>query len=311
MFAMQAPPMRGLEYLNAEVLAAWWVELDALVRAEAHAFPGGVQAWLREKNPLWRLVGRVTFHLAENKRDAERPFAFMATYATRLSAQARVQHLPLGKALQEYAGAKDRATLLSLLTPIQKAAQRSALVKDLVETGSIYHPLAWTPREAYRFLRDLPLFEESGLIVNVPDWWKAAKPPRPVVSVKVGEAAKSKLGVDALLEFSVGVTLDGETLTEEELAEAAAGFRRPGAAQGQMGRDRPGKTAAGAGTLEAGRSRCSGAASRFSKECDCWPGRRWPAMPPRRCRRRHANGRESRRANGWRKSSPSCATRQP
>src|ERR1700691_4892366 len=94
--------------------------------------PGGVQAWLREKNPLWRLVGRVTFHLAENKRDAERPFAFMATYATRLSAQARVQHLPLGRALQEYAGAKDRATLLSLLTPIQKAADRSALVKELV-----------------------------------------------------------------------------------------------------------------------------------------------------------------------------------
>ena len=34
------------------------------------AHPGGAQAYLREKNPLWRLVGRVTFHLAENKRDA-------------------------------------------------------------------------------------------------------------------------------------------------------------------------------------------------------------------------------------------------
>ena len=32
---------------------------------------------------------------------------FLATYTTRLSAQAKAQHLPLGKALQEYAGAKN------------------------------------------------------------------------------------------------------------------------------------------------------------------------------------------------------------
>ena len=32
----------------------------------------------------------------------------MATYTTRLSAQAKAQHLPLGQALREYAGAADR-----------------------------------------------------------------------------------------------------------------------------------------------------------------------------------------------------------
>src|SRR5207245_946841 len=53
--------------------------------------------------------------------------------------------------------------------------------------------------------------------VRVPDWWRANRPPRPVVSVKVGDRAKSKLGADALLDFSVGVTLDGQTLTEAEL----------------------------------------------------------------------------------------------
>jgi hypothetical protein len=42
------------------------------------------QDWLREKNPLWRMVGRVTFHLAENKRDESYPFAFMATNDVRL-----------------------------------------------------------------------------------------------------------------------------------------------------------------------------------------------------------------------------------
>jgi non-specific serine/threonine protein kinase len=78
---LQGPPMKGLEYLSAEVLQSWWRELDEFVRGEICAFPGGAQAYLREKNPLWRLVGRVTFHLAENKRDEQYPFAFMASYS--------------------------------------------------------------------------------------------------------------------------------------------------------------------------------------------------------------------------------------
>jgi hypothetical protein len=216
---LQAPPMRGLEYLNADLLLQWWTDLDALVRAEIQSHAGGPAAWLREKNPLWRMVGRVTFHLAENKRDPENPFAFMATYSSRLSAQGKVQHLPLGKALQEYAGAKNKQALLSLLTPIHKSAEKSALAKELVDSGDAFHPLAWTPSDAFRFLRDIPIFEESGVIVRVPDWWKANRPPRPQVSVTVGRERKNRLGADALLDFSVGVTLEGERLTAEEIRQ--------------------------------------------------------------------------------------------
>ncbi|MCY2954105.1 MAG: DEAD/DEAH box helicase [Planctomycetota bacterium] len=214
---LQAPPMKGLEYLNAQVLSAWWSDLDQYVSKEIRNCPGGTQAYLRAKNPLWRLVGRVTFHLAENKRDETHPFAFMATYAHRLSAQARLQHLPLARALQEYAGAKNRDALLSLLTPIQRATVKSALANELVDSGDVYQALAWTPRDAYRFLKDIPVFEESGIIVRVPDWWKASRPPRPVVSVKVGDKEKARLGIGALLDFSVAVTLDGQPLTEDEL----------------------------------------------------------------------------------------------
>ena len=210
-----APPMRGLEYLSAQVLAAWWTELDKLVRREVRLSGHGVQDYLRERNPLWWMVGRVSFHLAENKRDPDHPFAFLATYANRLSVQGRVQHLPLGRALQEYAGTRNRLALLSLLQPVHRAAERSAWVKELVDTGDLYNPLAWTPPEAYRFLQNIPALEESGLIVRVPNWWKATRPPRPVVSVKVGNQAK--IGADTLLDFSVGVTFDGQPLDEQEL----------------------------------------------------------------------------------------------
>ena len=220
---MEAPPMKGLEYLNADVLAGWWTELDAYVREQIRAYSGTASDYLRERNPLWRTVGRVTFHLAENKRDSLFPFAFMATYASKLSAQGRVQHLPLSNALKEYAGAKNRDVLISLLLPLQRAAESSDLVKELVDSGDVYHPLAWTPKDAHRFLRQIPQFEQSGIVVRVPDWWKPQHPPRPHVSVKIGDAAKSKLGADAILDFSVGVTLDGEQLSAEELQSLLAG----------------------------------------------------------------------------------------
>jgi non-specific serine/threonine protein kinase len=220
---LQAPPMTGLEYLREETLAGWWTELDALVRDEIRQHAGGTQAYLSEKNPLWRFVGRVTLHLAENKRDADNPFAFLATYVSRLSSQGRVQHEPLGRALQQYAGANNRQALLSLLVPIQRAAERSAVLKELVDSGDVYQALAWSPREAHRFLQDIPVFEDSGLIVRVPDWWKPQHPPRAIVDVRIGgRRSSSGVGADALLDFSVGVSLGGVPLTEAELQKVLA-----------------------------------------------------------------------------------------
>ncbi|HWM65470.1 MAG TPA: SNF2-related protein [Steroidobacteraceae bacterium] len=216
---LEAPPMRGLEYLDAETLRTAWLELDKQVRHEASAQGQGLRAYLHAKNPLWRLVGRVTFHLAENKQDEEHPFAFLATYASGLSDRGAAKHLPLARALQEYAGGSNRKRLVALLTPVREASEHLTWVQDLVEIGDIYQALAWTPAEAHRFLRDIPILETSGLIVRIPNWWKADRPPRPQVSVKVGGQQVTSLGADSLLDFSVAVTLGGEPLTESEKRE--------------------------------------------------------------------------------------------
>jgi len=121
-----SPPFRGAEYLSVETLSKLWLELDAYSHAEIAAEKGGLTAWLRRRSPLWQRVGRVCFHLAENKRDAECPFAFLATYAPKLLDGRRVQYLPLGKALEEYAGAKNKNTLINLLTPVPVLACRWA-----------------------------------------------------------------------------------------------------------------------------------------------------------------------------------------
>ena len=220
--ADSAPPMRGGEYLSADVLRRLWTDLDGAVRKQAAATEGGLSAWLKKQNPLWHRVGRVCFHLAENKRDPECPFAFLATYAPRLLDGRRVQYQPLGRALEEYAGERNRAALVRLLAPVQRAAERLSWVKSLADSGDVFHPLRWTPREAWRFLRDAPGLEESGLLVRVPDWW-AKRPPRVQVSVSIGGRPKSTLSADALLDFRVGVALDGETLSEEEWRELMGG----------------------------------------------------------------------------------------
>ena len=165
----------------------------------------------------------MTFHLAENKRDRDYPFAFLATFANGLTPQGKVKHEPLGRALQQYAGEQKRQAMLNLLLPISKAAESSDLIRRLVDSGEIYHPLAWTPRDAYDFLKAIPLFESSGLIVRVPDWWNAQKPTRPRVNVKVDVKNAATVGVDSLLNFSVDMSLGGETLDPEEIAQLLEG----------------------------------------------------------------------------------------
>jgi len=209
------------------MLAHLWRSLDELVGVEISRHPQGAGAWLKESHPLWRMVGRVTFHLAENKRHPTHPFAFMASYASRISSQSRLQHLPLGRALQEYAGAGNKPALLNLLSPVQKAAEKSGFVRELVDSSRIFKPLPWTPAEAYRFLKEAAACEEAGVVVRLPDWWKGGRPPRPRISVRVGNNQGAGLGADTLLDFSVQRTLDGEPLTEaewESLLTAAEGL---------------------------------------------------------------------------------------
>ena len=107
-FRLAAPPIRGLEYLDAAMLSMAWRDIEDRLRGEAVAADESLRTYLHRRNPLWRLVGRVTFHLAENPRDEAFPFAFLVTYAEGVSEQGVARHLPLGRALQEYTGSANR-----------------------------------------------------------------------------------------------------------------------------------------------------------------------------------------------------------
>jgi non-specific serine/threonine protein kinase len=215
-----APPFAGAEYLNESAMIGVWEDFDAWVRGEVTRHGEGLSSFLKRRAPLWHQVGRVCFHLAENRRDEHYPFAFLATYAPSMTAGARIQYQPLSQALRELAGAKNRKALIHLLSPVQVASERSTLVKELLESGDLYQPLAWTPNDAYRFLKDVPAFEESGVLVRMPDWWK--KRPRPRVSVTIGDSKQKKFDADAMLDFKVQIALGDEQLTEAEWQQLMA-----------------------------------------------------------------------------------------
>ena len=211
------PPMTGAEYVTPERLVALWNEMDGALHQELAAAGVSLQAFLKSRHPAWNLVGRVHFNLAENRKDEEAPFAFLATYTARLSAHGTAQHQPLSQALAEFSDGRSRAQLLSLLLPVQRAAEHCGWLQGMVDAGDIYHPLRWTPPQAFRFLSDLPQLEAAGIIVRTPKVWKTGKPLRPVVKASVGTRPPSLLGQDALLDFSMQVCLDGEDLSDAEI----------------------------------------------------------------------------------------------
>ncbi|MDB6006999.1 MAG: Non-specific serine/threonine protein kinase [Prosthecobacter sp.] len=212
-FIATAPPFAGAEYLSPDVLERWWLDLAQHI---AQLATQGVEAWLREACPAWHVVGRVTFHLAENKTDTQRPFAFLATFTEKLSATGQPQHLPLARALQLYSGQKDQTALNALLAPVRTAAEKSKLLREWLETKRLFQPMAMSSQEAFRVLGDTAVFQESGIVMKLPDWWRSGKGPRPAVSVTIDAPKQTSLHAGALLNFKIAASLDGEPLTDAE-----------------------------------------------------------------------------------------------
>jgi len=288
--AASAPLMPGAEYLTVDVLGSLWSDLGeafAAGLAEAHT---SLQDYLKGLNPAWNVVGRVHFNLAENRKDEEAPFAFLATYTHRLSGHGKAQHLPLGQALREYAGSASKEKLLSLLIPVQRAAQRCDWLKQMVDAGEIFHPLRWSPQDAFRFLGDVANLESAGVVVRMPANWRAGRPARPRVTATVGAKAPSVLGMRALLDFRMEVTLDGKKLTRAEVEEILAGANGLALIRGQwvevdrerlermMGRFQEAEQLAGEGGLSFAEAMRMVAGADISRDGDAGADSEWSGV---------------------------------
>src|SRR5258708_12868362 len=106
--------------------------------------------------------------------------------------------------------------------PVQRAAEQCGWLKAMVDAGEIFDPLRWTPQQALALLKDVPAFERAGVGGRMEGRWEMNRPARPQVKATVGGKAPSRLGMDALLDFQVEVTLDGENLSAAEIKRLLA-----------------------------------------------------------------------------------------
>lgn len=206
------PLMTGFEYLSRELLERIWRDLNRVFSGKIMSYDGTIRDFLREFSPNVRLVGRVFFHLVENKDDRH-PFAFLATYTTRLDGKGKSRHLPLKNALEEYKD--DNEKLLNLLTTVYSAAKESHLIAELIENGELFHPLVWTSGEAFTFLKEIPVYEGAGILCRIPNWWKG-KTSSARLNISIGDTRPSSVGMDAILNFNVRLHLGDISITESE-----------------------------------------------------------------------------------------------
>ncbi len=211
-FIENAPMMAGAEYIDADMLANLWKELGQTFSTLIRNHAKSVESFFSALSPAFHLAGRVFFHLVENKNGAL-PFAFMATYSTGMGRNGKPNHLPLKNAIIEYEGHDGK--LLELLSTVYKSAEKSELVRDLIDTGELFHPLAWSSGEAYDFLKEIPFYEESGILCRIPDWWKR-RSAGPSLDIALGDAKPSFVGLDAIVDFNPRILFGDTEISEEE-----------------------------------------------------------------------------------------------
>lgn len=211
----------GMELIDDEWIYFIWEKITEIYRKEISSYQGTVEAFLMERNTNINVVGRVFFHLVENKEE-DYPFAFLATYSTedkkihkdKTSSIHKSKHMPLKNALLEYKDDKEK--LLQLMSTISKAADKSHFISELMENGELFSPLKLTKEEAYIILTEISIYEEAGIMCRIPNWWRR-KSNSLKLSVTIGDKEPSKLGMDELLSFEPELFFGEDKISPTEL----------------------------------------------------------------------------------------------
>ncbi len=209
----EAPFFQGSEYLNLSCLEYHWNELNKFFQNKIAKYKGTVESFFRKYSPDIHLIGKIYFHLVEAK-EQKAPFAFMATYSVGLDRKKESKHRPLQYALTEFAGNQEK--LIELLSTVSIASEKSQFMKQLMDSGELFYPLNLTPDESFNFLKEIPLYEEAGILCRIPNWWRSGKKGASL-AVSFGDKKKeSLLGMKSLVNFNAKIMLGDLELTRAE-----------------------------------------------------------------------------------------------
>lgn len=215
----EAPYFTGSEYLNINVFKHQWKNLEVFFKETLKTYSGKVADFLKGFSEKINIADKIYFHLVENKKGASSPFAFLATYSPGITEHGMSRHRPLKSMMDEYS--RKQGKFIEMLGAVYRAANKSTFIKSLLDSGEIFYPLSVDANNAYTFLKEVPIYEESGILCRIPNWWKGAK--RGIkISAKFGENEEPILGLQSLIDVRLDLIIHGEKITQEEAAKILA-----------------------------------------------------------------------------------------
>ena len=206
------PFTNGSTFVTEEWIRSIYKRLNEVFSDEIRDYQGTVAFYLADKSESLTVPERIFFHLVEANED-ELPFAFLATYGTRLE-NGKFKHMPLQYALTEFEHSNEQ--LLKLLSCLNRVSEVCPLIGEFVESGEMFHPLRLTTREAYELLKCLPEIEKSGVIFRVPNWWRR-NAASISMTVSLGKDKPSYVGLGSIIGMQPTLTVDGVPLTKKEI----------------------------------------------------------------------------------------------
>ena len=182
------------------------------------------RALLAAAHAGWDSVGRVHFDLSDDAANDEHPFLLTSSYGIEMGSDGAARMVTLARAIKTFSAQSRAAAVDSAVQPLCDAGKKSAWMRAAMAnpaTGSMMRPMPMNPAQAWEFLREVKRIEAAGIRTRLPPDWAGGSPAKASVHAWVGTGAPTMVGSRALLDFKMEVALNGEKLTEAEIAELA------------------------------------------------------------------------------------------
>ena len=211
------PLIFGAEYITETFLVDLARSMvDVLEQIRDTSKHDSLLSTLRGAYPDWKNIGKLAFHIAERPKNNP-PFALLVTYEL-VDDRGRSSSMALGRARTFLQEQGNNNAMFAVLEQLKAVSEICPLLREICESGEIYHPLALTPSEVFSLLRCTEKLTASGVTVKFPKWQNGG-PRRPQLAVRVGETSPkgSFVGFDGIVDFSLSVAIGDANLSKKDI----------------------------------------------------------------------------------------------
>lgn len=202
-----------LARLRADCLRRLWRSNLEGARAKAAAVGKSLAEHLAAgTHPLWTRIGDVVLKIEQGSGHAALPFVLLCVYVEGLSTTAHVRTAPIHGPIfgdNRVSGLGDY-----LYGVLERAGERSAVLRRLLDSQEIFSPSGLIPLDAHRLLLDAPALEAIGIDFRVPEWWRQRKPPKFSKRTRIGSTSPSHGSLAGMLDIQTSYVVDGDELSE-------------------------------------------------------------------------------------------------